>query len=148
MRRDADSPKIKAVGVPARLDRHVVVYLSIGVLGTRMVEKVEFIVRKVEDTPSQFGSKVGTPLSVAEVCNLVDSSRIVKDGKQCDNFDVCVSLLCQPNPVFQHSGPVGHTVIAVPRKGVFVEDGVDYGRQIQWHLKPKMDSCPTILTHL
>ena len=131
MRHDADSAEIKAVGVPACLDRYVAVRFPASMLSTRMVEKVELVVGKVEERPSQFGSEVGAPLSVAGVRTLVDSLRVMKDGEQCDNFGVCASLPCQSNPILQHSGPVPNTVITDPRKGVFVEDSVNDRRQVQ-----------------
>jgi hypothetical protein len=57
----------------------------------------------------------------------------MEHGKQPDDFDSSTGLLGQTQAVFEHPGPMGDTVVAVPRQRVLIENGLDDWSEVLGH---------------
>lgn len=73
-------------------------------------------------SPSEFGGEFSGEPTVIGITEFADSFRIMEHGEQPNDFDIGPRHRCEPQPVFQHSCPVGNPVIAMPRQCVVRQD--------------------------
>jgi hypothetical protein len=84
---DANSPQIKSVGVPARLNGDVGVSALVRVAGARSIQKSELVIREIEHLSSKFGGELGTESSMIRVSGFLHPLGVVAYGEQPDDFD-------------------------------------------------------------
>jgi hypothetical protein len=92
------SAQVKAIRVPARLDRNVRIGQAIGVVGAGFVEKLEVGIGKVEKIATEFGGEFSPTLAMPEVHDLVDAPRIVENGEEFDDLDIGPVVFANRSP--------------------------------------------------
>src|SRR5437868_1800224 len=93
-----------------------------GVAATRSVEQIEIVIGQIEATTTEFQGEVSTTFSVIGVGVFVDPFRVVKDGKQPNDFDLGSRRFAQSQAVLQNSGPMYDAVNAVDGQSILRQD--------------------------
>ena len=79
------------------------------------------------------------------ISDFIDAARVVQDGKQRDDFDVCSGLLSQSQAILQNSCPVRNAVVAAERQGVVFKDGVEDWLEVHAVILPELAQKPSSL---
>jgi hypothetical protein len=133
MGRNANSTKIKAIRVPAGLNRHVGMSELVSMPCACPIEKAKFVILQIENLTPQFRRQFRSPWPVLGIRYFVDPTRVVQDCEERHNFDVGCCLRGQSLAILQNSGPMRHTVCPVPRERVVLQDGFEDEGQVELH---------------
>ena len=100
---------------------------------TGPLQEPEPVIGQVDEAATKHRGELGGTRPMLRIRELVPSARVVEDGEELDHLEIGPGLGGQPAAVLQHSGPVGDAMIALPREGELLQDGVNDHRDARCH---------------
>lgn len=108
-RRDADSPEIQAISVPAGLDGGIPLCLAFCMMDAGVFQALELGIGQVQSGAEPVRESCSTR-AVIGVRTLTDPASIVEHGEQSDDSNVGTGLRREPGTVLEDATPVGDAV--------------------------------------
>jgi len=93
IRDDAHASEVEAVGVPACLNGHVCLEVSITVSAARLFKERHLSIARGEELAAQLCGEGGAAVSVFRIPEVIEAASVVEPGEELDDERVCT---CAP----------------------------------------------------
>ena len=131
MRRDANSPQIKSIRIPARLNGQVGMSPFVSMPFTGTVEQIELVIRHIEQLSPKFRREICPPKSMIRISAFIHAARIMKDRKQRNHDQIGPGRFGQSMPILQNSSPMRDTMVPMQRQCVIFKNAMNDRLEIQ-----------------
>lgn len=113
-RGDSDPQQVKAIGIPADLNRRIGLGQTFRVRFTSVVQQIEIRVRELKVASAVAGSQLSAPLAMTGIDVIVHSAGVVEQGEEKQDGGIGGRVSGQPQAVLVDARPVADAVQAAP----------------------------------
>ena len=131
MRRNANSPQIKSIRIPARLNGQVRMSPLMSMPFTGTVQQIEFVIGHLKQLTSQFRREICSPEPMIRIGAFIHAARIVKHCKQGNHDQIGPGRFRQSQPILQNPSPMRDTMIPMQRQCIVLKDAMNDHLEIQ-----------------